>query len=67
MADIIAALLFAIITATATLGVTAVGFFVFHRNAADRDAQQQERIEYAFFGVASLVIMGLALYLFYSL
>ena len=49
MADIIAALLFAIITATATIGVTAVGFFVFHRNAADRDAQQQERIEYAFF------------------
>lgn len=67
MVDIIGALLFAIITATGTLGVTAVGFFVFHRNAADRDAQQQTRIEYAFFGVALLVFMALALYLFYSL
>lgn len=67
MVDIIGAILFAIITATGTLGVTAVGFFVFHRNASDRDAQQQERIEYAFFGIASLVFMGLALYLFYSL
>lgn len=67
MVDIIGAILFAIITATGTLGVTAVGFFIFHRNAANRDAQQEARIEYAFFGVSSLVIMALALYLFYSL
>ncbi len=67
MVDIIGALLFAIITATGTLGVTSVGFSLFYRNPTDRDAQQQSRIEYAFFGVALLVFMALALYLFYSL
>lgn len=67
MVDIIAALLFAVITATATFGVTALGFMLFHHNSADSEAQQQERIEFGFFGVASLIAMGLALYLFYSL
>ncbi len=67
MVDIIGALLFAIITATGAFGVTSLGFFLFHRNAADIDAQQQARIEYAFFGVALLAFMALALYLFYSL
>lgn len=67
MADMLAALLFALITASGALGVTSLGFFLFHRNPDDRDMQQQTRIEYAFFGIFAMVVMALTLYLFYSI
>jgi len=56
MENIIAALLFAILVGSGTLGVTSLGMFAFHRHD-DRDIQQRERLEYAFFGLVGIVIM----------
>ncbi|RZQ56494.1 hypothetical protein CWI82_04115 [Pseudidiomarina tainanensis] len=56
MENIIAALLFAILVGAGSLGVTSLGMFAFHRNE-NRDAQQRERLEYAFFGVFGVVVM----------
>lgn len=57
MANIIAALIFTVLVAAGTLGVSSLGMFLFHRNAEDRDAEQRERFEYGFFGLAGIVIM----------
>jgi len=48
MENVIAAILFAVLVGAGSLGVTSLGMFAFHRNE-DRDAQQRERLEYAFF------------------
>ena len=56
MENIITALLFAILVGSGTLGVTSLGMFAFHRHD-DRDIQQRERLEYAFFGLVGIVIM----------
>ncbi len=56
MENIIAALVFALLVATGTLGLTSLSLFAFHRNE-DRDTQQRERIEYLFFGVFGIVAM----------
>ncbi|MDN7123346.1 hypothetical protein [Pseudidiomarina terrestris] len=62
MENIIAAILFAVLTAAGTLGVSSIGMFIFHRNADDRDAEQRARFEYGFFGLAGLVVMLLMWY-----
>ena len=62
MENIVAALIFAVITAAGTLGVTSIGMFLFHRVPEDIDTQQRERFEYGFFGLAGIVVMLLALY-----
>lgn len=56
MENLIAALLFAVLVGAGTLGVTSLGMFVFHRNE-DRDTQQRERLEYAFFALFGIVAM----------
>ncbi|RWU12736.1 hypothetical protein EGC76_00485 [Pseudidiomarina gelatinasegens] len=56
MENIIAALLFAVLVAAGTLGVTSLGMFAFHRHE-NRDTQQRERLEYAFFGLFGVVVM----------
>ncbi|MBR9908200.1 MAG: hypothetical protein GYB30_09130 [Gammaproteobacteria bacterium] len=56
MENVIAALLFAILVASGTLGVSSLGMFVFHRHE-NRDTQQRERLEYAFFGLFGVVVM----------
>lgn len=56
MENIIAALLFAVLVGAGSLGVTSLGMFAFHRNE-NRDVQQRERLEYAFFGVFGVVVM----------
>ncbi|RUO79639.1 hypothetical protein [Pseudidiomarina taiwanensis] len=62
MENIIAALIFAVITAAGTLGISSLGMAAFHTVEGDRDATQRERFEYLFFGVAGLVVMLLAWY-----
>ncbi|RUO56027.1 MULTISPECIES: hypothetical protein [Pseudidiomarina] len=57
MENIFAAVLFALLTAAGTLGVSSIGMFLFHRNPDDRDAEQRERFEYGFFGLAGIVVM----------
>ena len=56
MENIIAAVLFALLVAAGSLGVTSLGMYAFHRNE-NRDEQQRERLEYAFFGVVGIVVM----------
>lgn len=62
MENIFAAILFAVLTAAGTLGVSSIGMFIFHRNPNDRDEEQRERFEYGFFGLAGIVIMLLMWY-----
>ncbi|MBG23234.1 MAG: hypothetical protein CMF22_07230 [Idiomarinaceae bacterium] len=62
MENIFAAILFALLTAAGTLGVSSIGMFLFHRNPEDRDSEQRERFEYGFFGLAGLVVMLLMWY-----
>ncbi|KFZ31553.1 membrane protein [Pseudidiomarina salinarum] len=62
MANIISAIIFALLVAAGTLGVTSLAMYVLHRNPDDRDAQQRQRIEYAFFGIAAIVVMLLMWY-----
>jgi len=57
MENVVAAIIFAILVGAGTLGVTSLGFFAFHRNPENVDAQQRERLEYAFFGLFGIVIM----------
>ncbi len=57
MENIIAAIIFAILVLSGTLGVTCLGFFAFHRQPENIDVQQRERVEYAFFGVFGIVTM----------
>lgn len=56
MENIIAAVLFALLVAAGSLGLTSLGMYIFHRNE-NRDEQQRERLEYAFFGVVGIVVM----------
>lgn len=56
MENVITAILFAVLVGAGSLGVTSLGMFAFHRNE-DRDAQQRERLEYAFFGIFGVVVM----------
>ncbi|PHR66363.1 hypothetical protein LG272_09750 [Pseudidiomarina marina] len=56
MENFIAALLFAVLVGAGSLGLTSLGMFAFHRNE-NRDEQQRERLEYAFFGVVGIVVM----------
>ena len=62
MENIFAAILFAILTAAGTLGVSSLGMFIFHRDPDNAEAQQEARIEYAFFGIAGLVVTLLMWY-----
>lgn len=62
MENIIAAIIFAVLTAAGTLGVSSIGMFIFYRDADDRDAEQRNRFEYGFFGLAGLVVMLLMWY-----
>lgn len=57
MENIFAAVLFALLTAAGTLGVSSIGMFLFHRNPDDREREQRERFEYGFFGLAGIVVM----------
>ncbi|RUO59455.1 hypothetical protein [Pseudidiomarina insulisalsae] len=57
MENILAAILFAVLTASGALGVSSLGMFLFHRNPEDRDSEQRERWEYGFFGLAGIVVM----------
>lgn len=62
MINIFDAVLFAILVGAGVIGVSSLLMFVLHRNPVDADAEQQERVEYAFFGLAGIVIMALMWY-----
>lgn len=62
MENIIAAAIFAVLVAAGTLGVSSLGMFIFHRNPDQPEAQQRERFEYGFFGLAGIVVMLLMWY-----
>lgn len=62
MTNIIDALIFAILTAAGVIGFSSLLMFVLHSDPDDLEAQQQTRVEYAFFGVAGIVVMFLMWY-----
>ncbi|EKE82800.1 hypothetical protein [Idiomarina xiamenensis] len=62
MSNIVDALIFTVLVGAGVLGISSLIMFLVHKNPVDREVQQQERIEYSFFGIAGIVIMLLMWY-----
>ncbi|RUO80457.1 hypothetical protein CWI84_05190 [Idiomarina tyrosinivorans] len=62
MTNILDAFIFAVLVASGCLGLTSLLMFFFHKNPEDAEAQQRERVEYSFFGLAGIIIMLVAWY-----
>jgi len=62
MENIIDGFIFAILVGAGVIGVSSLLMFGLHSVPEDAEKQQEQRVEYAFFGAAGIVVMFLMWY-----